>query len=199
MTKKELTGDTIINLKKLDWTPVFYMILDRTKKYNIGDQVEWKDGLHEKTAHGWKKVPREKDRNGNEIYNIKSITRVTDEDFYNSSKSFILPPINVSAWNKEVPEALRKPLLLKRHIIGLQQKKHEEFKGQDKNILHFALTKGTVAKFNQPDKKPNYCVIAKSGHYWYWATIDTDPTKKYNEVVDWRKVNESKVKEDMKK
>ena len=199
MAKKVLTGETLINLKKIDWTPFVYMVWDKSGKYKIGDQAEWKDGLHEKTANGWIKVPREKDRNGNEIYNIKNITKVSDNDFYNSSKSFILPQINVPAWNKEVSAILRKPLLLKRNIIELQKKKHKEFIGQDKNILHFALTKGTVAKFNQPDKKPNYCVIAKSGNYWYWATIDTDPTKKYNEVVDWRKVNESKVKEDMKK
>lgn len=197
--KKKLTGETRISLSQIDWTPYFYMVLDKSGKYKIGDLVEWKDGLHEKTVNGWVKVPREKDRNGNEIFRTKSIARISDSDFYNSSRSFLLPAIDVPAWNKEVPESLRKPLLIKRHIIELQKTKHKEFNGQDKEIIHFALTKGTVAKFNHPDKKPNYCVIARSGHYWYWATIDTDPTKKYNEIVDWRKVNESKVKPDMKK
>lgn len=197
--KQKLTGKTRISLLQIDWTPYFYMVLDKTGKYKVGDRVEWKDGLHEKTINGWVKVPREKDRNGNEIFRIKSIVRISDSDFYDSTKSFLLPAIDVLSWNKEVPESLRKPLLIKRHIIELQKTKHKEFIGQDKKIIHFAVTKGTVAKFNQPDKKPNYCVIAKNGHYWYWATIDTDPTKKYNEIVDWRKVNESKVKSDMKK
>ena len=196
---RELNGNTRIRLSQIDWTPFAAMVLDKHSKYRPGDRAIWKSGTYVKTHHGWQKVSDETDRNGNKVEKIKGVEKLSDNDFYHSEKSFLLPPINVGAWNKTVPETLRKPLLLKRNIIQLQNKKHKEFIGQDKNILHIALTKGNVAKFNKPNEKPNYCVIARSGHYWYWATIDTDPTKKYNEVVDWRKVNESKIKEDMKK
>lgn len=147
-----------------------------------------------KTAHGWKKVPNEKDINKNEITQIKTVLKLTDNDFYNSDKSFLLDKIRTDAWKQKIPAGATKPLLLKRNVINRNTGKHEEFKGEDKKILHYALEKGNVIRHNKPNEKPNYYVIAKSGSYYYMATIDIDPQKKYNEVVDWRKVNEKKFK-----
>lgn len=182
-----LTADTKIRLSQIK-----KYTQDKHSKYQPGDVAEWKDGLHQKTAHGWVKIPEEKDRNGNEVHRIKGIEKLSDAEFYNSDKSFLLPPIQTKAWKKQVKRP-EKPLLLKRHVINRNTGKHKEFKGEDKNILHMALTKGNVVRYNKPQTKPNYFVIAKSGHYYYWATIDTDPGKKYDEIVDWRKVNEKNV------
>lgn len=51
-----LTADTVINLKRLDWTPYVGMVLDKHSKYRPGDRAIWKTGVYEKTVHGWKKV-----------------------------------------------------------------------------------------------------------------------------------------------
>jgi len=57
--KRELTGDTRIRLSQIadlkDW------VEDKHSNYKIGETAQWKDGLHQKTAHGWIKVPGQKD------------------------------------------------------------------------------------------------------------------------------------------
>lgn len=189
-----LTGNTKIKLSQIVDLPLW--INDRYH-YKVGETAQWKDGLHKKTAHGWIKIAEEKDKWGAEIRREKKVTKLSDVDFYNSNKSFLFPPIETAAWKKVISKD--KPVLLQRKIIQNNTTKHAEFKGQDKYILQTAISKGNVAKINRPDKKPNYCVIAKSGNYWYWVTIDTDPNKKYYEIVDWRKVNQNNIKEDMKK
>lgn len=53
---RQLTADTVINLRTLDWTPYVSMVLDKHSKYRPGDRAIWKTGIYEKTHHGWKKV-----------------------------------------------------------------------------------------------------------------------------------------------
>lgn len=53
---RQLTADTVINLRTLDWTPYVGMVLDKHSKYRPGDRAIWKTGIYEKTHHGWKKV-----------------------------------------------------------------------------------------------------------------------------------------------
>lgn len=168
---------------------------DKHSAYKIGDIAEWKDGVHQKTAHGWIKIPEEKDIKNNKINRIKSITKLTNEEFYNSDKSFLLPPIRTSAWKRKTPKNGTKKLLLKRHIIHRNtEERHPEFYGEDKKIINIALKHGNIILHNKPEAKPNYYVIAKMKNYVYLATIDIDPKKKYNEIVDWRKVNKKKFK-----
>lgn len=53
VTRPPLTGDTKVRLSQI--------VGDKHSKYRVGETAQWKDGLHEKTAHGWKKVPGQKD------------------------------------------------------------------------------------------------------------------------------------------
>ena len=58
---RELTGGTKIRLSQIDWSSYLPIVLDKHSKYKIGDRAQWKNGLYEKTAHGWQKVPNQKD------------------------------------------------------------------------------------------------------------------------------------------
>lgn len=42
---------------------------------------------------------------------------------------------------------------------------------------------------NKPISKPNYLAFVNEGDYYAVSTIDFDETKKYIEIVDWRKVS----------
>ncbi len=42
---------------------------------------------------------------------------------------------------------------------------------------------------NKPISKPNYLAFVNEGDYYAVSTIDFDETKKYIEIVDWRKVD----------
>ena len=50
----ELTGSTRIRLSQI--IDQSGRCLDKHSPYKIGDRAKWKDGIHEKTSHGWKKV-----------------------------------------------------------------------------------------------------------------------------------------------
>ena len=53
---RELSGDTVIRLSQIDWTPYVAMVFDKHSAYQPGDRAVWKTGIYEKTHHGWKKV-----------------------------------------------------------------------------------------------------------------------------------------------
>lgn len=109
--QRELTGETIIRLNQVkdlkEW------VEDKHSNYKIGETAQWKDGLHQKTAHGWIKVPGQKDG----YKGVKALTQIlkTKEPF--NVRNHNLGEIRV-AWN-ENGHGLR-------HII--QRRFDEQFK-----------------------------------------------------------------------
>lgn len=89
------------------------MIQDKHSNYKIGETAQWKDGLHQKTAHGWIKVPGQKDG-----YNgVKALAKILKTKVPFTVKNHKLGDIRIT-WN-ENGHGLR-------HIV--QRRFDEQFK-----------------------------------------------------------------------
>ena len=130
----------------------------------------------------------ETDKAGAPIKEIKSVDDIPDEEFSEPTHSFKLPGISTSAWKEKVGDS--RPVLLKKNIIELKNKDHAEFRGKEKEIIRNAVYNNDQVLYCKPNTKPNYYSVVKNGHYYDVVNIDTDPNKKYNEIVDWRRIDE---------
>lgn len=164
-------------------------------KYEIGHISHRKDGLYKKVAENEYKLVEttetkspgpEKDIDGVEVQEVKSLLDLTDEDFYNRNNSFKLPPIKTKVWTDKFKD--NKPVLLKKRINDKQQKDHTNFIGKDREIINNALTSTDQIFHCKHNTKPFYYSIVKNGDRYDVVNIDTDPNKPYNEIVDWRRV-----------
>lgn len=130
----------------------------------------------------------ETDKAGAPIKEIKSVDDIPEEEFIEPTHSFKLPGISTRAWKEKVGDS--RPVLLKKNIIELKNKDHTEFRGKEKEIIRNAVYNNDQVLYCKPNTKPNYYSVVKNGHYYDVVNIDTDPNKKYNEIVDWRRVDE---------
>lgn len=130
----------------------------------------------------------ETDKAGVPIKEMKSVDDIPDEEFSKPTHSFKLPGISTRAWKEKVGDS--RPVLLKKNIIELKNKDHAEFRGKEKEIIRNAVYNNDQVLYCKPDTKPNYYSVVKNGHYYDVVNIDTDPNKKYNEIVDWRRIDE---------
>lgn len=130
----------------------------------------------------------ETDKAGAPIKEMKSVDDIPDEEFTKPTHSFKLPGISTRAWKEKVGDS--RPVLLKKNIIELKNKDHAEFRGKEKEIIRNAVYNNDQVLYCKPDTKPNYYSVVKNGHYYDVVNIDTDPNKKYNEIVDWRRIDE---------
>lgn len=130
----------------------------------------------------------ETDKAGALIKELKSVDDIPEEEFSEPAHSFKLPGISTSAWKEKVGDS--RPVLLKKNIIELKNKDHAEFRGKEKEIIRNAVYNNDQVLYCKPNTKPNYYSVVKNGHYYDVVNIDTDPNKKYNEIVDWRRIDE---------
>lgn len=131
---------------------------------------------------------KDKDKAGAPIKEIKSVDDIPDKEFREPTHSFKLPEISTRAWKEKVGDS--RPVLLKKNIIELKNKDHAEFRGKEKEIIRNAVYNNDQVLYCKPNTKPNYYSVVKNGHYYDVVNIDTDPNKKYNEIVDWRRIDE---------
>lgn len=131
---------------------------------------------------------KDKDKAGAPIKEIKSVDDIPDKEFREPTHSFKLPEISTRAWKEKVGDS--RPVLLKKNIIELKSKDHAEFRGKEKEIIRNAVYNNDQVLYCKPNTKPNYYSVVKNGHYYDVVNIDTDPNKKYNEIVDWRRIDE---------
>lgn len=130
----------------------------------------------------------ETDKAGALIKELKSVDDIPEEEFSEPTHSFKLPGISTRAWKEKVGDS--RPVLLKKNIIELKNKDHAEFRGKEKEIIRNAVYNNDQVLYCKPNTKPNYYSVVKNGHYYDVVNIDTDPNKKYNEIVDWRRIDE---------
>lgn len=166
------------------------VVMDRAaEKVTVFDIVQrMKDGAPKGNNNASKEhVKEDDDDRGVHINPIKSIMNISDKDFYSPSCSYALPAIQTTEWKNKMGDV--RELLLKKNIIERNTKRHEEFKGIDKEILTNALYSNDIIIYTKPEERPTYYTVAKSGDYYDLANIDVDKEKKRAEIVDWRRIS----------
>ena len=120
------------------------------------------------------------------------VDNIPDAEFENPTKDFELKPLSDRFF--EATKTQKKPLLLKQNILLKNKTHHPEIKSikDSKRILSQALYGNNVVMLCKPKDKPNYWSVVKEGSEYYVSVIDTDPAKKYNEIVGWRKIDKKK-------
>lgn len=169
-------------------------MFESVKRYGyVTDAKEYRD-VEVRLANGTVYTRRQlcgskdKDKAGAPIKEIKSVDDIPDKEFREPTHSFKLPGISTRAWKEKVGDS--RPVLLKKNIIKLKNKDHAEFRGKEKEIIRNAVYNNDQVLYCKPNTKPNYYSVVKNGHYYDVVNIDTDPNKKYNEIVDWRRIDE---------
>lgn len=169
-------------------------MFESVKRYGyVTDAKEYRD-VEVRLANGTVYTRRQlcgskdKDKAGAPIKEIKSVDDIPDKEFREPTHSFKLPEISTRAWKEKVGDS--RPVLLKKNIIELKNKDHAEFRGKEKEIIRNAVYNNDQVLYCKPNTKPNYYSVVKNGHYYDVVNIDTDPNKKYNEIVDWRRIDE---------
>ncbi|BDC96051.1 hypothetical protein TRSA_11500 [Treponema saccharophilum] len=132
--------------------------------------------------------PIGKDINGDSIYEYATVSEIPNELFKNPSYSVLLPEIPKFVEN--LIGFKNRKVLLKKKVILKTLRDHSEIElSMHKKILTLAVYNPTVFMKNKPISKPNYLAFVNEGDYYAVSTIDFDETKKYIEIVDWRKVD----------
>lgn len=169
-------------------------MFESVKRYGyVTDAKEYRD-VEVRLANGTVYTRRQlcgskdKDKAGAPIKEIKSVDDIPDKEFREPTHSFKLPEISTRAWKEKVGDS--RPVLLKKNIIELKNKDHAEFRGKEKEIIRNAVYNNDQVLYCKPNTKPNYYSVVKNGHYYDVVNIDTNPNKKYNEIVDWRRIDE---------
>ena len=140
-----------------------------------------------------------KDQRGAIIEQVSHVTNISDIEFEQPTRSFLLPPLN-----KSFSEAIKKEnkkVLLSKHTIERMAKEHAEMKdgANRKRILNNALNNFTELLYCRPNKKPNYYTVVKRGNYFDISVIDTDKNKEYFEIVDWREIDNNSYNDMIRK
>ena len=201
---RELTANTKIKLSQIK-----RLITDKHSNYKIGETAEWKDGIHQKTAHGWIKVPEERDRYKEPIGEVNNLNKLTESYFLRPNSSLKLPAINSPTWQNTMHD--NRKVLLKKFVVERMKKKHNEIKEQGlnhKDVLLNALYNCDKILLCKPQDYPYYYTAVKKSNGGKpikietkncIAVLDISPQNKYLEVVDWRWINDKKEKKMEKK
>ena len=192
--KRELTGDTRIRLFQIKdlatWTK------DKHSNYKIGEVAQWKDGMHKKTAHGWVKVPEERDRNQEPIGEVKNLGKLSEKHFMRPNSSLKLPSIESPVWKETMND--NRPVLLKKFVVERMRDNHPEIKKEGLNhrdVLINAVYHPDKIMYCKPQDFPFYYTTVKKSNGGTpvkietkncVAVLDVSPENKYIEVVDWR-------------
>lgn len=166
-------------------------MFESIKRHGYITDAEWKESEHPRDAGGQFASGNggaETDKAGAPVREIGSVGDIPDREFSGPAHSFKLPGISTRAWKEKVGDS--RPVLLKKNIIERNTGRHKEFLGKDKEIISNALYGNDQVLYCKPGTKPNYYSVVKSGNYYDVVNIDTDPDKKYNEIVDWRRIRE---------
>lgn len=139
------------------------------------------------------------DKSGNPINNdgsylvesLHSAEEINDSDFENPTRNIVLPELSDETAN--AIGAVGRTVLIKKSIFEKSKREHKELTPEEcRRAIQAALTETTHLINDKPVTKPNYWVLVRVGDKNALVTIDTDPQKKYVEVVGWRSVrNES--------
>ena len=200
--QRTLTGETRIKLSQIvdlaDWTK------DKHSNYKIGEVAQWKDGIHKKTAHGWVKVPEERDRKNDLVGEVTSLKKLSEKYFMNPKSSVKLPAIKSDVWQQATHD--NRKVLLKKFVVERMRDKHHEIKDQGLNhrdVLLNALYNCDKVLLCKPQDFPYYYTNVKKSNGGTpvkietkncVAVLDISPENKYIEVVDWRWINNKKEK-----
>ena len=192
--RPELTGDTRIRLSQVKGLKEW--IADKHSNYKIGETAEWKDGLHQKTAHGWVKVPEERDKYSDPVGEVKNLDKLTEKYFLRPNSSLKLPSINSATWQETMHDDRK--VLLKKFVVDRMKKTHPEIKSEGLNhrdVLLNALYNCDKVMHCKPQDYPYYYTTVKKSNGGTpikietkncVAVLDVSPENKYIEVVDWR-------------
>lgn len=175
------------------WNSIEAMFESVKRHGYVSDAKEYRD-VEVRLANGTVYTRRqlcgsdETDKAGAPIKEMKSVEDIPEEEFSGPAHSFKLPGISTRAWKEKVGDS--RPVLLKKNIIERNTVRHKEFLGKDKEIIRNALYGNDQVLYCKPDTKPNYYSVVKSGNCYDVVNIDTDKSKKYAEIVDWRRIDE---------
>lgn len=195
-SRPPLTGDTRIRLRQDTRTQ------DKHSNYKIGEVAEWKDGMHRKTAHGWVKVPEERDRRKELVGEVKNLNNLTEKYFMRPNSSLKLPSIQSKVWKETMHDD--RQVLLKKFVVERMKEVHHEIKDQGLNhrdVMVNAIYNPDKILLCKPKDYPYYYTSVKKSNGGTpvkimtkncIAVLDVSPENKYIEVVDWRWINDKK-------
>ena len=134
--------------------------------------------------------PVDKDALGNSVFEYSAINELPNELFIEPKFSVLLPSPSNSLL-RSVGKQENK-VLLKKSSIERLLKEHKEIKDvkEHKLILQNAIYEATTVMVCQKEKKPDYISFIKISDYYYVSVLDFNPSNKYIEVVDWRKIGD---------
>ncbi len=127
------------------------------------------------------------------------INEIKDVDFTNPTRNAVLKPMTGSFYEQTGVE--KKDILIKKNIFEKNLKNHSDLSPDDSRmILDGALYNSDGFFKGKPSKKSNYYIVVKfdNGRNAL-VVIDTDPGKKYHEVVGWRYAREKDYEKTLKR
>lgn len=127
------------------------------------------------------------------------INEIKDVDFTNPTRNVVLKPMTGSFYEQTGVE--KKDILIKKNIFEKNLKNHSDLSPDDSRmILNGALYNSDGFFKGKPSKKSNYYIVVKfdNGRNAL-VVIDTDPGKKYHEVVGWRYAREKDYEKTLKR
>ena len=187
-TRPPLTGDTKIRLSQI--------VKDKHNNYKIGEVAQWKDGMHKKTAHGWVKVPDERDRRNEPIGEVKNLDKLTEKYFMRPNSSLKLPSIQSPIWQETMHDDRK--VLLKKFVVERMKNEHTEIKENGLNhrdVMFSSIYHPDKIMHCKPQDYPYYYTTVKKSSGGNpvkietkncVAVLDVSPENKYIEVIDWR-------------
>ena len=134
--------------------------------------------------------PDDKDALGNSVFEYSAINELPN-DLFIEPKFSVLVPSPSNSLLRSVGKQENK-VLLKKSSIERLLKEHKEIKDvkEHKLILQNAIYEATTVMVCQKEKKPDYISFIKISDYYYVSVLDFNPSNKYIEVVDWRKIGD---------
>ncbi len=134
-------------------------------------------------------------KDGGKVEPVSSPRNIKDDDFTNPHRSVSLVPMTNSFYKQTGVEM--KPILIKKNIFEKNLKHHKDLSPADsRKILNAALYETTGFINDKPSSKPNYYMLVKLDNGKNaLVCLDTDPNKKYHEIVGWRYAKDSSIEE----